>query len=102
MKNLLLVFIVAFALSTMAMASDIAFYIGPYNPGWYGDEQFAHVETIIAETGSLFNDIQQFDDTQLDEFGAWVDDNTNDGRGRVARWRKHDYQCRRLVWLHVV
>ncbi|MHC4582876.1 MAG: hypothetical protein ACYS3N_00005, partial [Planctomycetota bacterium] len=46
---------------------------------WYGDEQFGHVETIIAETGHLFKDIQQFDDNQFDEFGAWVDERMNDG-----------------------
>ncbi|MCH8120477.1 MAG: hypothetical protein IIC00_12205, partial [Planctomycetes bacterium] len=79
MKNIVLVFVIAFAFSTTAMANDIAFYIGPFNPGWYGDEQFKDVDTIIALTGNLFKDIQQFDDTQLGEFGAWVDENTNDG-----------------------
>ncbi len=81
MKNLVLVFVVAFAFSSMAMASDIAFYVGAPNvDGWYDVvTQTADVETIIAETGGLFADIQQFDDTQLDEFGAWVDKNANDG-----------------------
>jgi len=79
MKNLVFVFVVAFAFCTMAMASDIAFYIGSYNPGWYGDEQFEHVNTIIAEAGHLFADIQQFNDDQFDEFGAWVEANTDDG-----------------------
>ncbi len=74
------VFVVAFSFSTTAMASDIAFYVGQWNTDdWYGEEQFEHVNTIIVETGHLFNDIQQFDDAQLDEFGAWVDENTNDG-----------------------
>ena len=70
---------VAFVFCTTAMAADIAFYVGAFNPGWYGNEQFDHVETIIAEAGYLFGDIQQFDDTQLAAFGAWVDENTDDG-----------------------
>jgi thioredoxin 1 len=80
MKNLVLVFVVTFAFCTTAMASDIAFYVGQWNTdGWYDASQFDHVETIIAETGYLFKDIQQFDDNQFDEFGVWVDENTNDG-----------------------
>ncbi|MHC4191928.1 MAG: LamG-like jellyroll fold domain-containing protein [Planctomycetota bacterium] len=80
MKNIVLVFGVAFAFSTMAMASDIAFYVGQWNTdGWYDASQFKDVDTIIAQTGRLFRDIQQFDDTQLNQFGAWVDENTNDG-----------------------
>ncbi|MFB0554507.1 MAG: hypothetical protein ACETWQ_14475, partial [Phycisphaerae bacterium] len=81
MKNIVLVFVVAFAFCTTAMASDIAFYVGQWNTdGWYDESQFADVETIIAETGQLFKDIQQFDDTQFDEFGAWVDERMNDGK----------------------
>ena len=80
MKKMVLVFVVALAFCSMAMASDIAFYVGPWNTdGWYNASQFDHVDTIIAETGYLFKNIQQFDDAQLDEFGAWVDENTNDG-----------------------
>ena len=81
MKNLVLVFVVAFSFSSMAMASDIAFYVGAPNvDGWYDVvTQTADVETIIAETGGLFADIQQFDDDQYDAFGAWVEANTNDG-----------------------
>jgi hypothetical protein len=81
MKNLMLVFVFAFAFSTTAMAADIAFYVGAPNvDGWYDvDTQLADVETIIAETGGLFKDIQQFDDDQYDEFGAWIEANTNDG-----------------------
>jgi len=71
---LLTSFVLVFAFSTMAMASDIAFYVGQWNTDdWYDESQFEHVETIIAETGHLFKDIQQFDDTQFDAFGAWVD-----------------------------
>jgi len=80
MKNIVFVFVVAFAFCTMAMASDIAFYVGQWNTdGWYDESQFEDVETIIAETGVLFKDIQQFDDEQFDEFGAWVDERTNNG-----------------------
>ncbi|KPJ58434.1 MAG: hypothetical protein AMJ46_14220 [Latescibacteria bacterium DG_63] len=80
MKNLILVFVVAFAFCTTAMASDIAFYVGQWNTdGWYDASQFDDVDTIIAQTGHLFNDIQQFDDTELAAFGTWVDDHTNNG-----------------------
>jgi hypothetical protein len=74
------VFVVAFAFCTTAMASDIAFYVGQWNTdGWYDESQFDDVDTIITKTGHLFKDIQQFDDDQFDEFGAWVDKNTDDG-----------------------
>jgi hypothetical protein len=80
MKKMALVFVVALAFCSKAMASDIAFYIGQWNSdGWYDASQFDDVDTIIAETGYLFKDIKQFDDARLDEFGAWVDENTNDG-----------------------
>ncbi|MCP4613962.1 MAG: hypothetical protein GY845_35185, partial [Planctomycetes bacterium] len=80
MKNTVLVFVVVFAFCTTVMASDIAFYVGQWNTdGWYDASQFNDVETIIAETGHLFNDVQQFDDGQFNEFRAWVDENTNDG-----------------------
>jgi len=82
MKNLMLVFVVVFALCSMAMASDIAFYVGAPNiDGWYDvDTMTADVATIIAETGYLFKDVQQFDDDQFDDFGAWVDERTNDSK----------------------
>jgi len=51
MKNLILVFVVAFAFCTTAMASDIAFYVGQWNTdGWYDASQFDDVDTIIAQT----------------------------------------------------
>jgi len=82
MKNVLLVFAIALAFCTTAVASDIAFYVGnPNVDGWYDvATQLADVETIIAETGAMFQDIQQFDDTQFDEFGAWVDERTDNGK----------------------
>ncbi|UCD51318.1 MAG: discoidin domain-containing protein, partial [Phycisphaerales bacterium] len=80
MKKVALICVVALALSTAAMASDIAFYVGQWNTdGWYDESQFDDVETIIAQTGVLFKDIQQFGDDQFDAFGAWVDENTDDG-----------------------
>jgi len=80
MKNLVLVFVVAFAFCTTAMASDIAFYVGaPNTDGWYDVATMTtDVETIIAEAGHLFADIQQFDDDQYDAFGDWIEANMND------------------------
>ena len=83
MKNLKLVFVIALACCTAAMASDIAFYVGQFNTdGWYDETQFEDVETIIAETGHLFEDIQQFndDDLQFNEFNKWVEKRTDDGK----------------------
>jgi len=70
-----------FVFCTMAMAADIAFYVGAPNvDGWYDVASMnADVGTIIAETGHLFGDIQQFNDTQFVAFGEWVDENTDDG-----------------------
>jgi len=79
MKRLVVALAVAFVFSTTAIASDIAYYIGPYNPGWYGDEQFEHVDTAISMTAGLFKDVQKFDDTQFDDFTAWIEANTDDG-----------------------
>src|SRR5210317_1053998 len=80
MKNTVLVFVVVFAFCTTAMASDIAFYVGQWNTdGWYDSSQYNDVETIITETGHLFNDVRKFDDGQFNEFRTWVDENMNDG-----------------------
>ena len=81
LKNIVFLFVFAFVFCTTAMASDIAFYVGaPNTDGWYDvDSMNADVETIIAETGSLFGDIQQFDDDQYDEFAAWVEERTDNG-----------------------
>jgi hypothetical protein len=80
MKTVVLLAVV-FAFCPTAMASDIAFYVGAPNiDGWYDVEtQTADVETIIAEAGHLFGDVQQFNDDQYDEFGAWIDERTNNG-----------------------
>jgi len=80
MKNLMTISVIVLVYCTMATPSDIAFYVGQWNTdGWYDASQFDDVETIIAETGYLFKDIQQFDDSHLYGFGAWVDERTNDG-----------------------
>ncbi len=81
MSKIALVFTVALVWGTAAMAADIAFYVGaPNTTGWYDDlTQSQDVETIIAKTGHLFNDIQKFNDSQLEALGAWVEKNTNDG-----------------------
>ena len=81
MKKLVLVLVVALTFCAMAKAADIAFYVGnPNVDGWYDvDSMNADVETIIARTGQLFADVQTFNDDQFDDFGAWVDLNTNDG-----------------------
>jgi len=81
MKKLASAFVIALALSTMATATDMALYIGGWDPGgaWYNDQQFAHVETIVAQTGHLFQSVEQFDDDHFEDFAAWIDENTNDG-----------------------
>jgi hypothetical protein len=82
MRKALLTFIIIIAWDTMAMATDIAFYVGAVNnTGWYdASTQSQDVQTIIARTGHLFHDIRQFDDSQFVEFAAWVDEHTNDGQ----------------------
>jgi regulation of enolase protein 1 (concanavalin A-like superfamily) len=72
---------VVLALSTMAAAADIAFYVGAPNvDGWYSVAgETADVETIISKVGGLFGDVQKFNDSQFADFGAWVDKRTNDG-----------------------
>lgn len=61
-------------------ASDIAFYVGQWNTdGWYDKTQFDDVATIIKVAGSLFKEVQQFDDKKLDDFGTWAKKNTDDG-----------------------
>ena len=82
MKKLLstVILIFAFAFGTIAIAADIAFYVGAFQPGSYDDKSMADdVEKIIKNTGGLFNDIQKFDDGDLHQFGRWVDANTGDG-----------------------
>ena len=119
--------VLVFAFGTMAKASDIAFYVGMFQPGSYDDETMAFdVETMMQETAGMFNDVQSFDDENLDAFGAWAEANIGDGdldiiwlngqipstlyptfneeedgsgRREMARRRKHVHQRSRLVRL---
>ena len=63
---------------SVASASDIAYYIGGWNPGWYDQSQFDHVDQIIADTSGVFMDVQKFDDKQFAEFEKWVKANMSD------------------------
>ena len=78
-KILILTAIFVFAFGTMAMASDIAFYVGAV-PGAYDAETMKKdVENIIQNTGALFKDVQKFADENLDGLGKWADANMGDG-----------------------
>ncbi len=80
MKSLLMLFSLMLIFCACVYASDIAFYVGYWNnEGWYDATQFDDVEAIIDGTQGLFNDIQQFDDDQLNEFGEWAEANVDDG-----------------------
>jgi len=81
MKNLALASVVLLGFCSMAMGADIAFYVGAPNvDGWYTvAEMNKNVATIIEMTGRLFNDVQQFNDSQFTDFAAWVTKNTDDG-----------------------
>ncbi len=62
-------------------ASDIAFYVGQWNvDGWYDASQFDDVEKIINTTGDMFEDVQKFDDEQLDNFKTWAEARIDDGK----------------------
>ena len=77
---LIMTVVLVFACGTMAIASDIAYYVGMFQPGSYDDETMAFdVETMMQETGGMFNDVQSFDDGNLDAFGAWAEANIGDG-----------------------
>ena len=81
MRKLVLVFGIALAFTTTAMASDLALFAGSPNPGWYTAAAVTtDVATIMARTGQLFKNVQKFDDTQLAAFATWVDARTNDGK----------------------
>ena len=78
-KTLILTAIFVFAFGTMAMASDIAFYVGAV-PGAYDAETMKKdVEYIIENTRALFKDVQKFADDDLDGLGKWADANMSDG-----------------------
>ena len=84
--GLTLTVIFVFALGATAMASGIAFYVGAVPGGAYDEATMLDdVARIIAETGHLFNDIQQFGDDnqeglgQPEGLGQWADANMDDG-----------------------
>jgi hypothetical protein len=77
---LIMTVIFVFAFGTMAIASDIAFYVGEFQGGSYDDETMAFdVETMMQETAGRFNDVQSFDDGDIDGLGAWAEANIGDG-----------------------
>lgn len=77
---LIMTVVLVFAFGTMAIASDIAYYVGEFQGGSYDDETMAFdVETMMQETAGRFNDVQSFDDTDIDGLGAWAEANIGDG-----------------------
>ena len=70
---------IAVCASTLALAVDLGFYVGGWNPGWYSAQQFDDVAMIIDATQGLYNDVRTFDDTQLGELQSWAQDNVADG-----------------------
>ena len=77
---LIMTVVLVFAFGTMAIASDIAYYVGEFQGGTYDDETMAFdVETMMQETAGRFNDVQSFDDTDIDGLGAWAEANIGDG-----------------------
>jgi hypothetical protein len=77
----------------MAIANDIAFYVGAVPDAYDEGQMFDDVEFIIEDVGALFNDVQQFedDDDAVDfidipeeadnpkRLAEWVDANMGDG-----------------------
>ena len=77
---LIMTVVLVFAFGTMAIASDIAYYVGEFQGGSYDDETMAFdVETMMQETAGRFNDVQSFDDGDIDGLGAWAEANIGDG-----------------------
>ena len=72
--------IFVFAFGSMAMASDIAFYVGAVPGGAYPEATMnKDVKKIIRDTGALFKDVQKFADDNLNGLGQWADANMGDG-----------------------
>ena len=79
-KILVLTAIFVFVFGIVAMASDIAFYVGAGPGGAYPEATMnKDVKKIIRDTGALFKDVQKFADDDLDGLGKWADDNMGDG-----------------------
>ena len=78
--GLTLTVIFVFALGAIAMASDIAFYVGAVPGAAYNEATMnSDVDRIINDTGALFKEVQKFADDNLDGLGEWVDANMGDG-----------------------
>ena len=72
--------IFVFTFGSMAMASDIAFYVGAVPGGAYPEATMnKDVKKIIRDTGALFKDVQKFADDNLNGLGQWADANMGDG-----------------------
>ena len=86
MGKLLSAVIIVFAFGTLAIASDMAFYVGEFQSGTHDKKTMTNdVGKIIKATGALFNDIQTFGDRDLDGLGQWTDANMGDGRLDIIR-----------------
>ena len=78
--GLTLTVIFVFALGAIALASDIAFYVGAVPGNAYNEATMnSDVDRIINDTGALFKEVQKFADDNLDGLGEWVDANMGDG-----------------------
>ena len=75
MKNLVLVFVIAFAFSTMAMASDIAISTPA---GWMGQGHADTESQEIADNVTAIS-VEQFTGNDLDALADWVKNHTGDG-----------------------
>ena len=72
--------IFVFVFGSMAMASDIAFYVGVVPGGAYPEATMnKDVKKIIQDAGALFKDVQKFADDNLNGLGQWADANMGDG-----------------------
>ncbi len=72
--------IFVFVFGSMAMASDIAFYVGAVPGGAYPEATMnKDVKKIIQDAGALFKDVQKFADDNLNGLGQWADANMGDG-----------------------
>ena len=75
MKNLVLVFVIAFAFSTTAMAIDIAIST---QAGWFGQGAADREMQEIADNVTAVS-VEQFAATDQDALADWVADHTGDG-----------------------
>ena len=74
--NLILSVIFVFAFGSIAMAADIAFYVGAVPGGAYPEATMnKDVKNIIRDTGALFKDVQKFATILM-----------NLGNGRMPIW----------------